>query len=74
MISVETTAEAIHLHIPRGEVSEARLAQLLRSLRLESAVAGSRLSDGDADMMAETMKEDWWARHEHRFIPPGTEQ
>ncbi len=74
MISVESTAEGIHLHIPRGEVSEARLSQLLRGLRLETAIAGSRLSDADAEAMAESMKEDWWARNESRFIPPGNEK
>ena len=71
MISVESTAEAIHLHIPRAEVSDVRLAQLLRGLRLEAAVAGNDLSDAVADAMAEEMKADWWARNQHRFIPPG---
>ena len=74
MISVETTAETIHLHIPRAEVSDARLAQLLRSLRLEAAVAGSLISDAAADAMAEKMKADWWAGNEHRFLPPGAEK
>ena len=74
MISVETTADTIHLHIPRAEVSDARLAQLLRGLRLEAAIAGSQLTDADADAMAEEMRADWWARNEHRFIPPGTEK
>ena len=74
MISVESTAETIHVRIPRAEVSDARLAQLLRGLRLEAAIAGSHLTDADADAMAEEMKTDWWARNEHCFIPPGTEK
>lgn len=74
MISVESTTETIHVHIPRAEVSDARLAQLLRGLRLETAVAGSSLTDAGADAMAEEMKADWWARNEHRFLPPSTEK
>ena len=74
MISVESTADTIHLHIPRAEVSDTRLAQLLRGLRLEAAISGSRLTDAEADTMAEEMKADWWARNEHRLIPPGTEK
>ena len=74
MISVESTADTIHLHIPRADVSDARLAQILRELRLETAIGGSRLTDAEADAMAEEMKADWWARNEHRFIPPGTEK
>ena len=74
MISVESTADTIHLHIPRADVSDARLAQILRELRLETAIGGSRLTDAEADAMAEEMKADWWAHNEHRFIPPGTEK
>ena len=70
MISVQSTVESIHLHIPRAEVSDARLAQLLRGLRLESAVAGNSMTDAEADAIAEEMKADWWARNRHRFIPP----
>ena len=72
MITVESTADTIHVSIPRSEVSDTRLAQLLRGLRLEAAVTGSRLTDADADAMAEEMKAGWWARNERRFIPPGT--
>ncbi len=70
MISVESTAETIHLRIPRAEVSDARLAQLLCGLRLEAAVTGSSMTDAEAEAMAEEMKADWWARNRHRFIPP----
>ena len=70
MISVEATTDTIHLHIPRADVTDERLAQLLRGLRLEAAVAGSSMSDAEADAIAEEMKADWWARNRHRFIPP----
>ena len=71
MISVQSTADTIHLHIPRAEVSDARLSQILRGLRLEVAVAGSRMTDADAEAMAEEMKADWWERNRDRFLPPG---
>ena len=74
MFTVESTPETIHLHIPRNEVSDERLAQLLRGLRLEGAVSGSQLADAAADAMAEKMKADWWARNESRFIPPNFEK
>ena len=34
------SAEPIHPQIPRAEVSDARLAQLLRGLRLDAAITG----------------------------------
>ena len=70
MISVQSTADTIHLNISRAEVSDARLAQLLRGLRLESAVAGNGMTDAEADAIAEEMKAGWWARNRDRFIPP----
>ena len=39
MISVESTAETIHVHIPRAEVSDARFAQILRGLPVEITIA-----------------------------------
>lgn len=70
MISVQATAETIHLRIPRGEVTDERLAQIFHGLRLEGAVSGSRLTEAEADAMAEEMKSDWWARNKDRFVPP----
>ena len=69
MISVEATSDTIHLHIPRADVSTERLAQILRGLRLEAAVAGSQMTDAQANEIAEQMKADWWAQNQHRFVP-----
>lgn len=69
MITIESTADTIHVRIPRAEVSGERIDQILRSIRLESAVADSNLTDAAADAMAEEMKADWWAKNHHRFIP-----
>ncbi len=69
MITIESTADTIHVHIPRAEVSSERIDQILRCIRLESAVADSKLTDATADAMAEEMKADWWAKNSRRFIP-----
>ena len=39
----------MHLHIPRAEVSPERLAQILRGLRLETAVAGSQMTNASRE-------------------------
>jgi hypothetical protein len=70
MFTVEATDEAIHIRIPRGEISEERLTQILSGLRLEAAVAGSQMTDEQAEAMAEEMKADWWERNKARFLPP----
>lgn len=68
MITIESTADVIHGHIPRAEMSEERLDQILNGIRLETTVAGNQLTDAEADAMAEEMKADWWARNKHRFV------
>ena len=70
MFTVEATDEAIHIRIPRGEVSEERLTQILSGLRLEAAVSASQMTDEQAEAMAEEMKADWWERNKARFLPP----
>ncbi len=70
MISVESTDDTIHVRIPRGAVTEERLSEILRLLRWEEAVATSKMTEEEADAMAEEMKKDWWERNKDRFIPP----
>lgn len=69
MITIESTEREVRVSIPRDEVDPVRLEHLLRPLRLEAAVAGSRMTDEEADRMAEEMKAQWWAENQHRFLP-----
>lgn len=69
MISVQTTAEAIHVSIPRTEMTLERLEEFLRSLRLEFAVEGNAMTEATADRLAEESKTDWWERNRSRFLP-----
>ena len=69
MITIESTDGGISVFIPRADVDPVRLEQMLRPLRLEAAVSASRMTDEDADRMAEDMKATWWAENQHRFLP-----
>ena len=71
MITVETTEAGMRVTIPRDEVPPERLNSFLDWLRLESIAAKSRLTEADADRLAEEAKADWWAANKGRFIPPG---
>ncbi|MBX7212302.1 MAG: hypothetical protein K1X78_28600 [Verrucomicrobiaceae bacterium] len=69
MITIESTDKEVRVSIPRDEMDPVRLEHLLRPLRLEAAVSGSRMTDEEADRMAEDMKAQWWAENQHRFLP-----
>ena len=71
MITVETTDAGLRVTIPKDEVPPQRLNSFLDWLRLESIAAKSRLTEADADRLAEEAKADWWAANKGRFIPPG---
>ena len=71
MITVETTEAGMRVTIPREEVPPERLNSFLDWLRLESIAAKCRLTEADADRLAEEAKADWWAANKGRFIPPG---
>jgi hypothetical protein len=70
MITVESTDAGLRVTIPKGEVPPERVSSWLDWLRLEATVALSRLSEQEADRLAEEVKADWWARQKARFIKP----
>ncbi|MCP5542320.1 MAG: hypothetical protein H7A49_00285 [Akkermansiaceae bacterium] len=69
MITIESTDKEIRVSIPRGEVDPVQLERMLRPFRLENALASSRMTDEEADRMAEEVKDRWWAENKHRFLP-----
>lgn len=69
MITVEATDAGVRVTIPRDEVPPGRLNAFLDWLRLEAITGRSRLTEADADRLAEDTKADWWAANKSRFIP-----
>ncbi len=70
MITVEATDSEMRVTIPKDEVPPERVNAFVDWLRLEAVARQSRLSEADADRLAEDIKADWWAKNKDRFIPP----
>ena len=70
MITVEESGANVRVTIPKDAVPPKRLTALLDWLRLEELAQRSRLTEIEADRLAEGMKADWWAANKDRFIPP----
>lgn len=71
MITVEKTNTDMRVTIPKDAVSPKRLNTLLDWLRLEEIAHRSRLSEADANQIADEIKAGWWAANQAVFIPPG---
>lgn len=69
MITVETTDADLRVTIPRDAVPLKRLNALLDWLRFEEIAQRSKLTEADADKLAEELKAGWWAANKNRFIP-----
>lgn len=69
MITVETTDADLRVTIPRDAVPPKRLNALLDWLRFEEIAQRSKLTEADADKLAEELKAGWWAANKNRFIP-----
>lgn len=69
MITVENTETDVRVTIPKDAVPPRRLNALLDWLRLEEIVQRSRLTEADADRIADDIKAEWWAANKTRFIP-----
>lgn len=70
MITVESTEDAIHVTIPRGEMDDDQVEAIIRPLRFQSLLSGSEMTREDALEMAESSKEDWWRKNEDRLGLP----
>ena len=68
MITVETTAAAVHVTIPISEVPTDRLNWFVDSLRLEAIARQSQLAEEEAAHLADEIKAGWWAANRDRFI------
>jgi hypothetical protein len=55
--------------IPRDAVPPRQLNAFLDWLRLEEIAQRSRLSDADANGIADDLKAGWWTANKDRFIP-----
>ena len=69
MITVEKTTTELRVTIPNDAVPPKRLSALLDWLRLEELVQHSRLTETEADRIADEIKVGWWATNKNRFIP-----
>ena len=69
MITVENTATEVRVTISKDAVPPKRLNALLDWLRLEEVVQRSRLTEEDADRIADDIKAAWWSANKSRFIP-----
>jgi hypothetical protein len=58
---LETTDTAVRVTIPKDAVRPKQLNKLLDWLRLEEIVQRSRLTEEDADRIADQIKAEWWA-------------
>jgi len=70
MITVEDSGKDLRVTIPKDAVPLSRLNALLDWLRLEETALRSRLTEDEADRIAEETKGQWWAANKDRFIAP----
>lgn len=69
MITVEKTDADVRVTIPKDAVPPKQLDAFLDWLRLEEIAQRSRLSEEDADRIAQDIKAQWWAANKEKFLP-----
>jgi hypothetical protein len=69
MITVEQSGEDLRVTIPKDAVPLTRLNRFLDWLRLEEIAQRSRLTQDEADRIANEIKAEWWTANKDRFIP-----
>jgi hypothetical protein len=70
MITVESTNSDVRVTIPNDAISLKRINAFLDWLRIEEIAQRSRLTEEDADSIANEIKAEWWAANKDRFPSP----
>jgi hypothetical protein len=70
MIVVEKTETDVRVTIPKNAMPPKQLNAFLDWLRLEEIAQRSRLTEEEADRIAEQIKAEWWAANKEQLIPP----
>ena len=70
MITVEKTDKDVRVTIPKDAVPPKQLNAFLDWLRLEEIAQRSRVTEEEADRIADEIKAEWWAANKDKFIPP----
>jgi hypothetical protein len=69
MITVESTNTDLRVSIPKDAVPPEQFNAFVDWLRFEEVAQRSRLTEMDADRLAEEAKADWWTANKEKFIP-----
>ena len=67
---MEKTNTDVRVTILKDAVPPKQLNAFLDWLRLEEIAQRSRLTEKEADRLAEETKADWWAANKEKSIPP----
>jgi hypothetical protein len=70
MITVESTETAIRVTIPKDDIPPDQVNKFLEWLRFESLARQSKLTEADANRLADEIKTSWWSANKSRFIDP----
>ena len=67
---MEQTGKDLRVTIPKDAVPPKQLNAFLDWLRLEEIAQRSRLTEDEADRIADEIKAEWWAANKNQFISP----
>lgn len=67
VIETRKTGDTITISIPNGDLTEDEIRRLVDLIKAGSIIAKSKLSQGDADDIADEIKRSWWNKNKHRI-------
>ena len=70
MITVEKNETNVRVTIPKNAIPAKQLNAILDWLRFEEIVQRSRLTEEEAERLAEDAKAEWWGENKEKLIPP----
>jgi hypothetical protein len=68
MLTYQSTDKTVNLSFSKEFLSAHELTRLIEMLRVKELISKSQMTDGDAAILDNELKENWWRENQERFL------
>ncbi|MCK9605121.1 MAG: hypothetical protein M0R33_01580 [Methylomonas sp.] len=68
MLTYQTTDKTVNLSFSKEFLPAHELTRLIEMLRIKELISKSQMTDDDASLLDNELKENWWRENQEKFL------